>query len=58
MTRLLDLTELAHELKTPPERLRELVNEARLPFSVSTERGLLVAEHDVATWKAAVERMP
>jgi hypothetical protein len=58
MTRLLDLTELSHELKTPPERLRDLVNEARLPFAFSPGRGVLVDSRDVPAWKAAVERMP
>jgi hypothetical protein len=55
--RLLELDQLSRELKTSPERLRELANEARLPFSFSPERGLLVDSRDLETWRSAVARV-
>jgi hypothetical protein len=54
MTRLLDLTELSHELKTPPERIEELARSCRLPFSFSATKGLHIDRKDLDQWRSAV----
>ena len=56
MSALLDVAEMARELRVPPERIHEMAHAQRLPFSWTTERGLCIHRRDLESWRAAVAR--
>ena len=53
---LLDLNELSRTLGAPPERLREIAQQYRLPFSLLTSKGFCIARRDLGYWRSVVNR--
>ena len=53
---LLDINELSTALGASPERLREIANQYRLPFSFLTDRGWVIAKRDYDYWQSVVNR--
>ena len=56
MSALLDVAEMARELRVAPETIHEMAHRERLPFSFLPSRGLMVHRRDLESWRAAVAR--